>query len=196
VDQFSPGFNSRRSTTWLARSSFRKGWSRPLANVSKWLCSTFSVSKPMCGNPHQIDVSGTWRGGRVVEGGGLEMFAASLNKFSQVPIKRAKPTNRSLARPIASYSVRKSVRRIIFLTVGGSRLGTPGHEARARSRLSFRASSSAPTERSASLNGNRTRESGSRPLPSTTGNSCPVRVFAYPASRTVPSNPSEFWEIC
>jgi hypothetical protein len=45
-----------------------------------------------------------------------EMFAANLDKSSQVSFKHAKPTNRSLSRLSVSYSVRKSVRRIIFLT--------------------------------------------------------------------------------
>ena len=54
----------------------------------------------------------------MVECGGLEMFAASLDKSSQVSFEHAKPTNQSLSRPIVSYSVRKSVRRIAFLTSG------------------------------------------------------------------------------
>jgi hypothetical protein len=52
----------------------------------------------------------------VVECGGLEMFAANLDKSSQLSFEHVKPTNRSLSRPIVSYSVRKSVRRIVFLT--------------------------------------------------------------------------------
>jgi hypothetical protein len=52
----------------------------------------------------------------VAESGGLEMFAANLDKSSQVSFKHAKPTNQSLSRRIVSYSVRKSVRRIVFLT--------------------------------------------------------------------------------
>jgi len=47
---------------------------------------------------------------------GLEMFAASLDKSSQLSFEHGKPDNRSLSRLTASYSVRKSVRRIRFLT--------------------------------------------------------------------------------
>jgi len=49
----------------------------------------------------------------------LEMLTANLDKSSQVSFERAKPTNRSLSRLIASYSVRKSMRKIVFLTNTG-----------------------------------------------------------------------------
>ena len=45
------------------------------------------------------------------------MFAANLDKSSQVSFEHAKATNQSLSRPIVSYSVRKAVRKKIgFLT--------------------------------------------------------------------------------
>ncbi len=53
---------------------------------------------------------------RPVDSGGLEMFAANLDKSSQVSSEYAKPTNQSLSRLIVSYSVRKSVRKLGFLT--------------------------------------------------------------------------------
>jgi hypothetical protein len=43
------------------------------------------------------------------------MFAASLDKSSQVSFEHAKPTNRPLSSPIVSYVESKSVRRIVFL---------------------------------------------------------------------------------
>jgi hypothetical protein len=49
------------------------------------------------------------------------MFAANLDKSSQVSFDRAKLTNRSLSSLTVSYSVRKSVRRIAFLTSFGKR---------------------------------------------------------------------------
>jgi hypothetical protein len=52
----------------------------------------------------------------VVECGGLEMFAANLDKSPQVSFEHAKLNNQSLSRLPVSYSVRKSVRRIVFLT--------------------------------------------------------------------------------
>ena len=52
----------------------------------------------------------------MVECGGLEMFAASLDKSSQVSFEHAKPANQPLSIRIVPYSVRKSVRRINFLT--------------------------------------------------------------------------------
>ena len=54
----------------------------------------------------------------MAESGGLEMFAASLDKSSQVSLKHAKATNQSLSRRIASYSVRKSVRNSFFSRAG------------------------------------------------------------------------------
>jgi hypothetical protein len=50
----------------------------------------------------------------VVECGGLEMFAANLDKSSQVSFEHEKPTNRCLSTPVVPYSVRKSVRKIVF----------------------------------------------------------------------------------
>ena len=58
----------------------------------------------------------------MVECGGLEMFAASLNKSSQVSFKHAKLRKRFLSRFIVSYSVRKSVRKIGFSHWRGFRL--------------------------------------------------------------------------
>ncbi len=45
----------------------------------------------------------------------LQLTSISPRKGS---FEHAKPTNRSLSRPLVSYSVRKSVRRIVFLTGG------------------------------------------------------------------------------
>jgi hypothetical protein len=57
----------------------------------------------------------------VVECGGLEMFAANLNKSSQVSVRHAKSNNQYLSPPNVSYSVRKSVRKPVFLTGSVSR---------------------------------------------------------------------------
>jgi hypothetical protein len=44
------------------------------------------------------------------------MFAANLNKSPQGSSEHAKSNNQSLSRLTVAYSVRKSVRRIAFLT--------------------------------------------------------------------------------
>jgi hypothetical protein len=47
------------------------------------------------------------------------MFAANLDKSSQASFEHANPTNQSLLRPIVSYPVRTSVRKVVFLTGRG-----------------------------------------------------------------------------
>jgi hypothetical protein len=79
----------------------------------------------------------------VVECGGLEMFAANLNKSSQVSFEHAKPNNQCLSRLTVSYSVRKSVRRIAFLTGALSRPNGPlGNQDLERLPIAYRANGS------------------------------------------------------